>query len=203
MRSRVRVATETILDKTSRLVKSRFLTAGLGTSLHDAYLHRMVRMLAAGAALALLACNPAGPPSPSRQPAGLSRADAEQLMVRADEARRLAFESAGSATLSAVFGLSALQRLLAQSQNFGNRGMREEERASSRQLVFWDPVALEAVLQVVAERRLVTPDQPNPAWSATVRQWWARLQKVDGTWKVVDEEDLPPDRWRLNQQGSL
>lgn len=74
--------------------------------------------------------------------------------------------------------------------------MREEERSSSRELVFWDPVAYEAVLQVVAEHRLVSRDQPNPGWSATVRQWWARLENVDGVWKVVDQEDLPPDRWR-------
>ena len=74
--------------------------------------------------------------------------------------------------------------------------MHEEERGLSRDLVFWDPVAEEAVLQVVAQRRLVTQDQPDPPWSATVRQWWGRVRNVDGTWMVVDQEDLPPDRWR-------
>ena len=93
-------------------------------------------------------------------------------------------------------GGPALVRLQAQSQSFGRRGIREEERSSSRDIVFWDPIANEGVLQVVATRRLVTRDQPNPPWSATVRQWWSRLQIVEGTWKVVEQEDLPPDRWR-------
>lgn len=119
-------------------------------------------------------------------------------MLRADDVMRRAFESPGSAGLWDAFGSPALQRLQAQSQGLVRRGMREEERGARRDLVFWDPVAGEAVLQVVAEKRLVTRDQPNPPWSATVRQWWAHLQNVDGSWKVVDEEDLPPDRWRLD-----
>jgi hypothetical protein len=126
----------------------------------------------------------------------LSRADAEQLMLRADDVRRLAFKSPRGADLSDVFGRSALQRLQAQSQGLGQRGMSQQERSWSRDLVFWDPVAGEAVLQVAAETRFVTRDQPNPPWSATVRQWWARLQFIDGSWKVVDQQDLPPDRWR-------
>ena len=149
-----------------------------------------------GAAFALLACNPPGPTSATQQPARLSGADAEQLMLRADDARRLAFEFPGNTTLSDSFGRSALQRLQAQSQSLGLRGMREEERSSSRDIVFWDPVAHEAVLQVVAERRLVTPDQPDPSWSATVRQWWARLQNLNGSWMIVEQDDLPLDRWR-------
>lgn len=60
----------------------------------------------------------------------------------------------------------------------------------------WDPHADEAVLQVVAQRRIVTSDQPDPAWAATVRQWWARLQHADGSWWVVEQQDLSPDRWR-------
>ncbi len=76
------------------------------------------------------------------------------------------------------------------------QGMSEEERSSSRDLVFWDPLADEAVLEVAAERRIVSPDQPNPPWSSTARQWWARLQNVGGSWLVVDDQDLTPDRWR-------
>ena len=117
-------------------------------------------------------------------------------MLRADDVRRLAFELPGPTSLSGVFGGSALQRLQAQIQSLGLRGVREEERTSSREMVFWDPVASEAVLQVVAERRLVTPDLPNPPWSATVLQWWARLQNVAGSWEVVEQQDLPPDLWR-------
>ncbi len=160
------------------------------------YFFAMVRMLAVGAAIALLACTPPGPTTPAHQAASLNRRDAEQLMLRADDARRLAFEFPGTTKLSEAFGRSALERLQAQSQSLALRGMREEERSSSRDIVFWDPVAYEAVLQVVAERRLVSPDQPSPFWSATVRQWWARLQYVAGSWKVVEAEDLPPDRWR-------
>jgi hypothetical protein len=156
----------------------------------------MVRLLAIGAAFACLACNAPAGTTAAHHPPSLSRSDAEQLMLKADDVRRLAFELPGTTSLSGVFGGSALQRLQVQTQSLGLRGMREEERSSSRDLVFWDPVADEAVLQVVSERRLVSADQPNPAWSATVRQWWARLQKVGDRWLVVDEEDLPPDHWR-------
>jgi len=156
----------------------------------------MVRLLAMGAAFAFLACNAPAGTSAAHRPPSLSRSEAEQLMLRADDVRRLAFELPGPTSLSGVFGGSALQRLQAQTQSLGLRGMREEERSSSRDLVFWDPAAREAVLQVVAERRLVTPDLPNPPWSGTVRQWWARLQNVAGSWKLVEQQDLPPDRWR-------
>jgi len=157
-------------------------------------------MLAMAAAFALVACHPAGT-TPATQASSLSRIDAEQVMLRADDLMRLAFEFPDTTHLSEAFGRSALQRLQAQSHSLGMRGMREEERSPSRDLVFWDPVAQEAVLEVVAERRLVTRDQPNPPWSATVRQWWARLQNIEGSWKVVDEEDLPPDRWRTGSPG--
>ena len=156
----------------------------------------MVRTLAIGAVFALLACSSPGATTASHQPASLSRGDAEQLLLRADDLRRLAFEFPGPTTLSDAFGGPALVRLQAQSQSFGRRGIREEERSSSRDIVFWDPVAHEAVLQVVAERRLVTPDQPNAPWSATVRQWWARLQNLNGSWMIVEQDDLPLDRWR-------
>jgi hypothetical protein len=117
-------------------------------------------------------------------------------MLRADELRRLAFEFPGNANLAHAFGGSALRKLEAQSESFSRRGLREEERSQTRALVFWDPVAAEAVLQVVAETRLVSHDQPNPAWTRTLRQWWARLQVMNGDWRVVDQENLPPDRWR-------
>jgi hypothetical protein len=76
------------------------------------------------------------------------------------------------------------------------RGLRVEERALARTLVSWDPGADEAVLQIAAQGRLVTPDEPNPAWTATVRQWWVRLQYADGAWWVIEQEDLAPDQWR-------
>lgn len=154
-------------------------------------------MLVLGVAFAfVVACDAPAATTAKPPAASLSRSDAEKLMLQADDARRRALASPGAVTLSDAFGRSALQRLEAQSQTLAGRGMREEERSSSREVVFWDPGADEAVLQVVAERRLVTRDQPMPAWSSTIRQWWARLQNVDGSWKVVDQEDLPPDRWR-------
>jgi hypothetical protein len=156
----------------------------------------MLRIVAMAAALALLACTPPRASTAMHPSGGLSRSDAEHLMLRADDVMRLAFEFPGTTTLSGTFGRSALERLQAQSQSLSLRGMREEQHTSSRELVFWDPVGQEAVLQVVAEIRLVTRDQLNPPWSATIRQWWARLQNVDGSWKVVEQEDLPPDRWR-------
>ena len=116
-------------------------------------------------------------------------------MQVADNLMRLDFASPGSANLAGAFSGTALTTLEAQSQSLGLRGTREEERGVVRDLVFWDPVADEAVLQVVAETRLVTRDEPNPAWSSTARQWWARLQNVGGSWRVVEQEDLPPDRW--------
>jgi hypothetical protein len=155
-------------------------------------------ILALGAALLLAACSGqiATTMEPSPVQATLSRDQVEQLMVRADDLRRQAFEFPDTANLANAFGGIALKRLRAQSESLVTRGMNWEERSPSHELVFWDPLAGEAVLQVVAEQRVISPDEPNPAWSATVRQWWARLQNVDGSWKVVDEEDLPPDRWR-------
>jgi hypothetical protein len=118
-------------------------------------------------------------------------------MLRADDIRRAALGAYSKAPLSEVFRGRALQIIEAQAQVFDRRGIRNEERNASRDLVFWDQPAGEAVLQVVAERRVVTSDEPDQPWSPTVRQWWARLQNADGTWWVIDQEDLPPDRWRL------
>jgi hypothetical protein len=129
-------------------------------------------------------------------PPRLSRVQAEQVMLRADDLRRAALESPGSVSLSDAFGGPALSRLTAQSQTLRLRQARMEERTSSRELVFWDPLAREAVLQVAAERRIVTADDPHAGWSSTVLQWWARLQRVGDSWVVVDDQELPPDRWR-------
>jgi hypothetical protein len=155
-----------------------------------------MRIIALGVGLLVwVACAPHSASPLHSQTATLTRSDAEQVMLRADDLRRQAFERSGPAPLTDMFAGRALQRLQGQADSHELRSVREEERVFSRDLVFWDPAANEAVLQVVAEGRLVSPDQPNPPWSATVRQWWARLQNVEG-WKVVDQEDLPPDRWR-------
>lgn len=153
-------------------------------------------ILAIGVALLICACSVGGATPAIHQPPPLSGSVAEQQMLRADDAKRLALDAPRTARLAGAFRGRTLQMLEAQVQSMDRRGLRIEERNSARKLVFWDPRAGEAVLQVVAQRRLVTPDQPNPAWAATVRQWWARLQYADGSWWVVDQEDLTPDRWR-------
>jgi hypothetical protein len=123
----------------------------------------------------------------------LSRSDAERLMLRADDIK---LSSAATARLADVFRGRALHVLEAQAQSLDRRGLRMEERNPARTLVFWDPRGSEAVLQVIAQRRIASRDDPNPGWVATVRQWWARLQFADGSWWIVDQEDLTPDRWR-------
>jgi hypothetical protein len=135
-------------------------------------------------------------------PPTLGMNGAEQLMVRADEIKRLVLDGSPSARLTDAFRGHALNMLEALSMEDDQRGLRIEERNSDRRLVFWDPRADEAVLQVVAQRRLVTADQPSATWAATVRQWWARLLFADGSWWVVDQEDLTPDRWRPVPQGA-
>lgn len=155
----------------------------------------VTRILAIAACLVLCACAPRSTISGHQLPS-LSGADAEQLMLRADDIRRVALSDLSTDRLSEVFRGRALQVLEAQAQVLDRRGVRAEERSASRALVFWDQPAGEAVLQVVAERRVVTSDEPDQAWTATVRQWWARLQSADGTWWVIDQQDLPPDRWR-------
>ena len=152
-------------------------------------------ILAVVAALAIGACSADGASTPRPQPSPLGRIDVLQLLLRADQIKHLAF-GAGTASLADAFGGRALQRLKSEIQSARRLAVREEERNATRTLVFWDPKAGEAVLQVVAERRLVTPDQPDPLWATTIRQWWARLQYADGAWCVVDQQDLAPDRWR-------
>jgi hypothetical protein len=154
-----------------------------------------MRILAMGVALVFCACATEGARIVNRPPPPLSRSGAEQLMLRADDMKGLALDAFRTARLADVFRGRALQRLEAQAQSMDRRGLRIEERNLARSLVFWDPSAGEAVLQVVAQRRLVTPDDPNPAWAATVRQWWTRLRYADDSWWVVDQEDLTPDRW--------
>jgi hypothetical protein len=130
------------------------------------------------------------------QPPALSRIDVEHLLLRADDTRSDAFKAPPPDQLRNVFRGRALELLAGQAGSMGQRGIHEEERNASRTLIFWDPRAQEAVLQVIAKRRLVTPDDPDPPWGSTVRQWWARLEYADGRWWVVDQQDLAPDQWR-------
>jgi hypothetical protein len=133
-------------------------------------------------------------PAPSL--AALDRAGAEAVVLKADAARRAAFADLGAGGLMGSFRGKALRVLKAQVQRMRDRGLRLEERNPVLAVVFWDARAAEVVLQVEAEHRLVTVDQADPPWAATVRQWWSRLASADGGWWVVDQNDLAPDQWR-------
>ena len=156
----------------------------------------MRRILLVGMALAICACSARGAGTAAVQAPPLSRSGAEQLMLKADDIKRSVLDGAQVARLAAVFAGPALQMLAAQASTMDARRQKQDERSTARLLVFWDSHAGEAVLQVTAQRRLVTPDQPDPAWAITVRQWWARIELADGGWRVSDQHDLPPDQWR-------
>jgi len=153
-------------------------------------------LVLATALVGLGACSPTFAGGPNSLLPGLSRADAEQLILRADDLRRRAFELPGTVALSETFGGSALTRLQAQSEGFRLRGLRMEERDPARSLVYWSSISLEGVLQIAAERRMISPDQPTQSWTGTLRQWRLRLRKIGAGWFVVDEGELSPDQWR-------
>jgi len=133
---------------------------------------------------------------PAGRAATIDRAAAEALVVEADAARRAAFSGLEPVALTRVFRGHALRVLQAQVDRMRQRGLRLEERNPVLAVVFWDGGAAEVVLQVEAQHRLVTIDQADPPWAATVRQWWSRLAREDGEWWVVDQADLAPDHWR-------
>lgn len=157
-------------------------------------------MFALALALAC-ACSGEGASVVNHQPPTLSKTSVEHLMLRADDIKRSALDAHVATTLAAVFRGRALQVLEAQVHGMEVRGISIQERDFVGTLVYSDSRAGEAVLQVVAQRRLVSPDQPNPTWAATVRQWWARLEYSERTWWIADQEDLTPDRWRVAPAG--
>jgi hypothetical protein len=81
-------------------------------------------------------------------------------------------------------------------QRFATNHLHLQERERSALIVFFDPATNEVVIEVRALHRLVTPMAQEPPWAATVRQWWARLGFIGGRWLVIDQADLPPDKWR-------
>jgi hypothetical protein len=121
----------------------------------------------------------------------------ERSVVKADDLRRQALATAAGDGLEDGFAGFALERLRRRTAEMRRRQERLEERPLDRKLVHSGPEAQrpEGVLAVSAETRLVTPDRPDPAWSRTLRQWQASLGRVDGTWRVVEERELPPDHW--------
>jgi hypothetical protein len=170
------------------------LTGSIALWLAVAELGRaVIRVLAIGVVMVVCAGCAGGTRTADRQAPPPSRTEVERLLLRADDLKRLS--ESGAIGLDEAFRGPALQVLEARAEALGRRGQRIEERNATRALVFWDPRALEAVLQVAAQRRLVTADDPNPGWAATVRQWWARLEFARGRWWIADQRDLTPDAW--------
>jgi hypothetical protein len=132
--------------------------------------------------------------APATAAPALDRARAEVLAVQADDLVRAAM-AGSAAALASVFRDRALEMLTAQAERLAERRMRIEERAMTRRVVHIDLVGLEVVLAVTAQRRVVTPDAVDPAWTSTARQWWLRLAFGSARWWVIDEQDLPPDQW--------
>jgi len=132
----------------------------------------------------------AAPASPT-----LDRQTALGVASRADELASQALDGGGVADLASVFGGPALQQLQSRATTMAGRGFRLEERAVTRSLVSWDPRVPDAILQVEALDRLITPDAPDPAWAATERQVWSRFEHTAAGWQVVETRDLSPDRW--------
>jgi hypothetical protein len=155
-----------------------------------------IRVLAAIATLALSACSAPTAPAALGSPARLDRAVAYQIVFGADQAIETAMADLDSTRLGLFFAGRALRTLVDQVGWMRARSLRSEDRSTRRVVVSWDGGAMEVVLQVEAEHRLLSPDQPEPAWSSSMRQWWARLGFCAGAWRVVDDRDLPPDQWR-------
>ena len=155
-----------------------------------------IRAPALVAILLLGACAGPRPAETLRLPAQLDRLVAEQVVLGADEALEAAMADLDSTRLDLFFSGRALETLVDQVGWMRARGIRSEERSAQRVVASWDGGANEVVIQVEAEHRLLSLEQPKPPWSGSVRQWWARLGFGAGAWRVVDDRDLPPDQWR-------
>lgn len=128
---------------------------------------------------------------------------ATTVVKAADEVKSAAFTDGRADGLAGAFRGRALTNLTKQVGRFHKNDFHLEERNRKAAVVFWDARANESVLEVTADHRLTTPKEPNPRWAATVRQWWSRLDYASGKWWVVDEEDLPPDKWRIAQPAAV
>ena len=147
--------------------------------------------------LVMAACGvPAAGPSPLRSQ--LSAAEAEALLVRADDARAGALAGSGPAQeLSDSFAAGALKVTRARVKILRERGQRHQSQPVRRQLVHFSVSGggAEAVLEVRARERSLQSGEPEGAWANTLRQWWARLEPGSGGWRIVEDHDLPPERW--------
>jgi hypothetical protein len=159
-------------------------------------MNTLIRALAIVATLAVAACSGPRAQEALKLPARLDRVVAAQVVFGADEALEAAMADLDSTRLELFFAGRALRTLVDQVGWMRARGMRSEDRRERRVVASWDGGANEVVIQVEAEHRLLSPDQPKPPWSSSMRQWWARLAFGASAWRVVDDLDLPPDQWR-------
>ena len=150
-------------------------------------------------AIALLALLLAGCATPAHLPVAtkpyLSRDEAERLALKGDDLVRAALAGSGADQLPSVFRGRALTTLRLQVARLVERGVLIEERSVTRKLARFDPASGEAILAVSSEDRMTTRDEINAAWAATERQWWMRFELDAGSWWIVEQQNLPPDRW--------
>ena len=162
-------------------------------------MNRLVLMLAL---FAMTGCFPARGVVSSDAPS-LDLIEATSVVEAADEVKSAAFAEGRVDGLAGGFKGRALTALTKQAGRFQKNNLHLQERGRRATVIFWDGRAKESVLEVTAEHRLVTRNQPNPPWAPTVRQWWTRLDYASGKWWVVDQEDLPPDKWRPAQPATV
>lgn len=159
-------------------------------------MNTVTRVVAVAATLVLGACSSPHSPAIPAFPPRLDRVVAERIALGADEAIGAAMADLDSTRLGLFFAGRALATLVDRVGWMRARGLRSEARSVQRAIASWDGGANEVVIQVEAEHRLVSPDQLEPRWSSSMRQWWARLGFGGGAWRIVDDRDLPPDQWR-------
>ena len=142
-------------------------------------------------------CGGASAPQPA-QPPVLAAAEAEDLLIRADDARSAALAgNQGGTQPTEAFAGPSLVSLTTRVRFLRQRGLRAEVEPQSRRLVHLAPNggSVEAVLEVKArERRLSAGAEPGK-WAQTLRQWEVRISRLDGGWRIVEDHDLPPERW--------
>lgn len=151
-------------------------------------------------AMAMAGCGePAGPPPAAAwPPPGLGREGGEGVVMAADAALASAYAGGAQAPLGRLLAGLALAAERRQLADLERRQESRDRRDVRRRLVHWagrGPGQAEAVLELRGQVRLVGPGRPDPPWTGFMRQWWVRLGWTDGAWKVLEEQDLPPDRW--------
>jgi hypothetical protein len=143
--------------------------------------------------LAIAGCG--GPTAATDAAPALDRQQAEAIVLRGDDLLRSARAGSGAEVLASSFHDPALGTLSLEATRLAQRGLQIQERDTHRTLVFFDAHGLEAVLDIRSQHRLVAPDQLDPPWAATERQWWVSFGFAVGKWWLVDQHDLTPDRW--------